>query len=168
MKFNIQPHIGAGELKFKMTSKQVIKTLGTPQLIIEKSTINYGNFSIEEPMKMTYFDNELQITFDNNKVDFIEFYGKNAEHLEVLLDTLYIFKIPAVELLIKITELTRSKYDVTNEEIPYSYIFPTIDLSLWRQVIPELDENNENIADSDEGKFFWSIGIGTKGYYQNS
>jgi hypothetical protein len=30
-----------------------------------------------------------------------------------------------------------------------------------------MDELTEKISESDEGKYFWTIGIGIKGYYKN-
>lgn len=168
MRFELKPHIGAGEIKLGMTRDEIRKILGKPEYSSEKSVMDYGDFSMPIPAKDGYFKNELQITFDdNNNADFIEFSGKDSEFTEVFLKEIEIFKTPALQLIEEISVLTNSDFDKEEEEIPYSYIFPSIDLAVWRQVIPEMDEQTEEIPESDEGKYFWTIGIGIKGYYEN-
>ncbi|MCG8387588.1 MAG: hypothetical protein MJA30_18705, partial [Cytophagales bacterium] len=98
--------------------------------------------------------------------DFIEFSGKDSEFVEVYLKDIEVFKTPAQQLLQKISDTTRSEFDKENDEIPYSYVFPSIDLAVWRQVIPGQDEQTGEILEPDEGKYFWTIGIGIKGYYK--
>jgi hypothetical protein len=83
------------------------------------------------------------------------------------LNGVEIFKTPAPILIEKISNSTNSEFNKAGKEIPYSYVFPSIDLAVWRQVIPEKDEQTEQISESDEGKYFWTIGIGVKGYYNN-
>ncbi len=48
----------------------------------------------------------------------------------------------------------RAKFDETDPELGYSYIFPDIELSIWR---PNIDD-----------EFFSTIGIGQKGYYSET
>ena len=161
------PHIGAGNLKLGMTREEIQQILGAPEYSSEKSIFDYGDFSLPVPAKYGYYKNELQITFDNDdKADFIEFTGKDSEYVEVYLNDIEIFKTPAPQLIENISKSTNSKIDKDAEEIPYSYIFPSIDLAVWRQVIPEQDEQSEQIPETDEGKYFWTIGIGKEGYYK--
>lgn len=167
MRFDLEPHIGAGDLKLGMTREETRAILGKPAYSSEKSVMDYGDFSIPIPAKDGYFKNELQITFDDNgKVDFIEFSGKDSEFVEVYLKDIEVFKTPAQQLLQKISDTTRSEFDKEHDEIPYSYVFPSIDLAVWRQVIPGQDEQTGEILEPDEGKYFWTIGIGIKGYYK--
>tara|TARA_R110001592_G_scaffold341938_2_gene631382 strand:- start:296 stop:805 length:510 start_codon:yes stop_codon:yes gene_type:complete len=167
MKFKIEPHIGAGDLKFGMSRDEIQQILGTPEHTSKQMIMDYGDFSISIPAKDGYFKNELQISFDdNNKANFIEFTGKDSEFTEVFLKDIEVFKTPAFELIQKISNSTSSEFDNEDDEIPYSYVFPSIDLAVWRQVIPKQDEQKEEISESDEGKYFWTIGIGIKGYYE--
>ena len=167
MKFDLIPHLGAGRIKLGMTRQEIRSILGEPDYSSEKSISDYGEFSIPVPAKDGFFENELQISFDSDfKAEFIEFSGVGAEHTEVYLNGIDVFKTPAPKLIKEITKSTNSEFNRENDEIPYSYIFPSIDLAVWRQVIPELDEEKEEIPDYDEGKYFWTIGIGTKGYYK--
>lgn len=167
MRFDLIPHTGASNVNLGMTRAEIRSILGEPEYSSEKSIMEYGEFSMPVPAKDGYFGNELQITFDDdNKANFIEFSGKDAAHTEVYLNEIDIFKTPAPRLIKEITESTKAKVDEEEEEIPYSYVFPSIDLAIWRQVIPEMDEEHEEIPDFDEGKYFWTIGIGIKGYYK--
>lgn len=166
MRFDIIPHIGASNLKLGMTRDEVRTLLGIPGYSSEKITMEYDDFSLPLPAKDGYFENELQITFDDdNKIEFIEFSGKDAVHIKVFLNEVEVFKVPAPELVLHIISSTKSDYDKEDEEIPFSYIFPEIDLSVWRPVIPELDEEMGEIPEFDEGKYFSTIGIGIRGYY---
>jgi hypothetical protein len=53
---------------------------------------------------------------------------------------------------------TDAPFDSHDQELGYSYIFPDLELSLWRPVLPES-------ADDPHGRQFCTIGIGVKGYY---
>lgn len=166
VRFNLIPHVGAGVIKLGMARNEVRAVLGTPEFSSEKSTLDYGDIAISASAKDGYYKNELQIFFDdNNKVNFIEFSGRGARHTSVYLYEVEVFNLPATKLIQKITESTNAKFDEEEKEIPYSYVFPEIDLAVWRQVIPELDEETNDIPDTDDGKYFWTIGIGVKGYY---
>ena len=167
MRFELKTHIGVGVVKFGQTREEIQLALGKPEYSSKKSIFNYGDFSLPVPAKIGYYKNELQITFDNeDRADFIEFSGKDSEYIEVYLSDIEIFKTPAPQLIEKISFTTNSEFDKDGNEIPYSYVFPSIDLAVWRQVVPILDEQSEPIPESDEGKYFWTIGIGKKGYFK--
>ncbi len=166
MRFDLTHHTGARNVKLGMTQEEIQTILGEPLYKSGKSIMDYGDFSLPVSAKIGYFENELQITFDNdNKAEFIEFSGKDAQHTEVYIGEIDVFKVPASRLLKEITDLTGVEFDREEDEIPYSYVFPSLDLAVWRGIIPELDEENEEIPETDEGKYFWTIGIGIKGYY---
>ncbi len=67
-----------------------------------------------------------------------------------------IFVTPADDVVARIARDTA--FDPNEPEIPYSYVFPELQLSLWRPVIPESDTDAE-------GRHFSTIGIGRRGYY---
>ena len=169
MKFEIKPHIGANEITFGMSRNEVHKELGKPSFSKDKSLIEFGEFKIHEPAKDGYYENELQISYDENEhVEFIEFSGKSAEHTQVFWNGIEIFKTPANQLLKLISANSKANYDKKDNEIPYSYIYKELDLALWRQVAPEVDETLMDVPESDDGKYFWTVGIGSIGYYQNA
>ena len=144
MKFEIKPHIGTNEISFGMTRNEVHMKLGKPGFSKGKSVFEFNDVVIPEPAKDGYYENELQISYDENEcVVFIEFSGKSSEH-------------------------TNANYDEKDNETPYSCTFKNIDLGLWRSVIPEVDETLIDVPESDDGKYFWTVGIGSIGYYQNA
>ena len=48
-------------------------------------------------------------------------------------------------------------FDASGPELGYSYVFPALDLSVWRPIVPERPEDPEGIS-------FESIGIGESVY----
>jgi hypothetical protein len=69
-----------------------------------------------------------------------------------------VFETEAEELIRLIALDT--PYNGGDPELGYSFVFPRLELSLWRPVIPES-------IDDENGKYFSTIGIGRKGYYSN-
>jgi hypothetical protein len=103
----------------------------------------------------TFLDASFQITFDgNNCVEFIEL--ANSASFSVTYNAWDIFGTPADELVIQISATTA--YDEDDPELGYSYVFPELDLSLWRPTIPG-DEGEP------DGQYFASVGIGRPGYF---
>lgn len=166
VRFDLIPHVGAGEVRLGMTRNAIRALLGTPESSSDKSILEFGDLTIPVPAKDGYYNNELQISFDeNNRAEFIEFSGRGAKYTKVYLNEVDVFHVPAPILIQEIMDFTNTLFDEGEKEIPYSYVFPDIDLAVWRQVIPQVDEATEEIPDSDDGKYFWTIGIGIKGYY---
>jgi hypothetical protein len=167
MRFDLNPHVGTNGILFGMSREVVRKLLGTPFSSGEKSTFSSHGFTIPLPAKDGYWENSLQVLYDdNNCVNFIEFHGRGAQ-VKVFLEGIDIFQTPAPQLIADIQKKRGISFDESDPEIPYSYTFPDIDLAFWRQVIPELDEEKQPIPDSDEGKYFWTVAIGAKGYCRN-
>ena len=166
MKFNLTPHIGTETIKLGMSRDEIRSILGEPNHTTEKSTFEYGDFSLPVPAKDGFFQNELQVTYDdNNHSDYFEFVGRNAQNIEVAVEGIDVFNLPARVLLTKITEVTGAQYDKMDSEIPFTFTYKDLDLAFWRQAIPEVDEESEEVPENDEGKYFWVVGIGIKGYY---
>jgi len=141
-KLNIKPHVGVGKIRLGMNKIEVNQLLGEP-------------LSYEEDIEY-YFNNFLQISYDEkNEVEFIEIFS--SINFDVEYNGIQIFNSTAKEVIEKICEF--QKYDENDPELGYSYIFKNIDLSLYRSVVPENDEDKE-------GKYFSTIGIGIKGYWE--
>jgi hypothetical protein len=51
-----------------------------------------------------------------------------------------------------------AEFDMSHPEIPYSYLFRALQLSLWRPIVPESDRNTDDL-------YFATIGIGNEGYF---
>jgi hypothetical protein len=167
MRFDLIPHVGTNGLTFGMTREAVRNLLGAPFSAQEKSVFNSHGFSIPTPARDGYFENELQVHYDDDhRTNFIELYGRGAKHVSVFLDGLDLFAIPAHALLLEIIKNRSVRFDENDAEIPYCYTFPDIDLAFWRQVSPEVNEETEAVPEGDDGKYFWTVAIGAKGYYK--
>jgi hypothetical protein len=88
------------------------------------------------------------------QVEYIEL--SRGAGLRALLHELDVFAVSADEVAEHISR--QAPYDPKWPEFPYAYIFHSLQLSLWRPVLPS--------SPSDaEGRYFSTIGIGVKGYY---
>lgn len=101
-----------------------------------------------------YHDGGMQVFYDkHDKVEFIELLRGSG--FTAVTHGVDVFSHSAKEVLDVITEV--SEYNQDDLEVGYSYVFPDLELSLWRPNIPEDGE--------EEGKYFSTIGIGVQGYY---
>ena len=99
----------------------------------------------------------FQVFFDQNDcVEFIEL--SIGGPFEAFYKELNVFETFAEDLVAFISR--DAKYNEYNRELGYSYTFPSIELSVWRDILPE--------DGYEEGRYFWTIGIGRKGYYSES
>jgi hypothetical protein len=106
-----------------------------------------------------FFQNSFQVFYggDQPTVEYIELSGGSA--VRAFYGGLDVFATPADDVVEFISH--DSAFDPNGREIPYSYIFPDLQLSLWRPTIPE------SPSDTD-GRYFCTIGIGRRGYYNKA
>lgn len=140
-KFIIEPFIGIGIYKLGMGFNQLSKDF------IYKFVNDKGDY--KEVFDKT---NYILLCFNNDSLTYIELNNINGNIAQ--FQTLNIFTTPACDVVDKLTK--NYNYSKRDPEIPYSYIFPEIQLSLWRPVI-----------EGEEGKYFQTVGIGVKGYYDS-
>jgi hypothetical protein len=67
-----------------------------------------------------------------------------------------VFVTPADEVVAHVVR--DAPFDPDDPELGFGYIFPALDLSLWRPDLPESPED-------PEGREFSTIGVGIEGYY---
>jgi hypothetical protein len=143
MQFEINPGIGVGPIKLGSTREVVRQEFGEPEYVHERRQVYLEGFCIDF--------NEKGV------VEFIEL-SKSSKY-DVVLDGLSVLSIPAEEAVQLV--LKRASYDPNDPELGHSYIFPEIQLSLWRGVVPDLEDN---LPDED-GLTFEAVGIAEKGYF---
>lgn len=147
-KIVIEPHIGIGKLKLGMKREEVHQLFGP-----EFETVNDEEIGIVD----FYFSETIQIHYDENlQVEFIDLVYDLSNEFEVVFNGMDVFKTPANDLVNEIAKIT--PYDGTSE-LPYEYIFKEIDLELWREILPEEDD--------EDGLYFDTVGIGVKGYFND-
>lgn len=102
-----------------------------------------------------FHDAAFQVFYDRSRrVAYIEL--SPAEDFEVRFDGLPVLTLPADEVVGHV--LQHAPFDERDPELGYSYVFRTLDLALWRPVLPES-------ATDEEGRTFLTVGIGRPGYF---
>jgi hypothetical protein len=147
-RFEVEPHVGAGPIKLGLSRGELRKLMGAPFRTYSKVP--------GEPLTDTYFGTDLQVYYDaSDRVEYIELNGPRSINPTLRGRTLLF--APAEEVI----EWMRgvSDFDADNPELGYSYIYPALDLSLWRPIVPEGPEDVEGLT-------FRSVGVGRLGYYR--
>jgi hypothetical protein len=142
----IQPKIGVGPIRFGMARAEVRHHLGSPD----------GD---EDSEREWYLD-DLAIDFDTSgSVAFIEI--AESENFRATLNGVCLHELDADDAVSHVEKT--AAYDPDAPEPGYTYIFPSLELSLWRPVVP--DENQD--ADDETGRRFEAVGVGPTGYFSN-
>ncbi len=125
-----------------------------------------------------YYNNELAISYDAGKVNFVEFLGGVDGRLKPFIYGVSAFEADANEIY----ELLKKHNgnEITDIEQGYSYAFLNISVGVYREAVPEnvaemIEEaaNFGNPMSEEEIQYemgranHWAtIGMGTDGYYQ--
>jgi len=109
----------------------------------------------ESPLVDAYLDSCFQVFYDEAyTVEYIEL-SRNGP-LTAIYNDLDVFATTAEQVVQHIGQ--HAAFDASDPELGYSYIFPDLDLSVWRPHLPE---------DGPDGQYFATIGIGKPGYYSS-
>ena len=125
-----------------------------------------------------YFNNEMAIDYQENKVNFIEFLSGVDGKLKPAIYGVSVFDVDAAALIDVLK--TNNNGEICDNENGYSYQFSNISIGLYREATPnEIAEMMEeaksfgNPMSDDEIQYemkranYWAtIGIGVAGYYQ--
>lgn len=155
LQFEMKPHVGVGPIQFGQSRQSVRATMAELGETITES----GDDSRDG-----YFDYCFQVHYDESgNVEFIETASSDAFQVTFHGEVLHEMEAgAAVEFVSQFAD-----FDAEEPEIPYSYQFPSIELSLWRGTLP-LDEDDEDYDEEDEeGRYFEAVGLGTKGYFSS-
>jgi hypothetical protein len=148
--YEIAPLKGVGSILLGMRREVSRNAMGTSPKTVRKS-------SAAESLTDAYNESAFQIFFDaKDAVEYIEL--SSGGPIPVIYKGIPVFETPADDL-IEVISLD-APYDENDPELGYSYVFPLLELSVWRPVIAE-SRNDE------DGRYFSTIGIGRKGYYSN-
>jgi hypothetical protein len=150
--FEIRPLIGIGPVRFGMTRHEVRKVLGKPRDTRAAHTFA----SIEFPDADYFFENSFQITYDTQgTVDFIEL--ATDDRFVGTYEGVDLLRMDANEAVDRVAR--NAAIDESDSEYPTSYVFPDLEMSLWRECLPEDD------PDGIEGRRFKAVGLGRVGYF---
>lgn len=143
--FKVQPHVAVGPVRLGATRAQVIEALGPPITTFKKTATS------RHPTD-AWFENGFQVFYggDDPVVEYVELSRDSG--FEAMLFEVSVFAADASSLVAHVTNF--APFDENDPELGSSYVFPSIDVSLWRP-----------IADEPEGQYFSTVGTGVVGYY---
>lgn len=146
----VQPFCGVGPVRFGMSPEEVRRSMPEPSTPFRKETTSQHEID-------AFHDCAFQVFYGGVKptVEYIEL--SRGSVVQPLYRGLDVFATPSEEVVAFIAR--DGAFDATDWEMPYSYVFRALQLSLWRPVIPDSDSDNE-------GRYFSTIGIGKPGYYE--
>ena len=146
--FTMEPFVGIGPIKFGITRSEVrdiLANLGQPDA------------SLRPPNKDCFFQNTFQVSYDEDgRVEFIETAASND--FQVLFRGSCLHDMLAEDAVRLVSQF--AEYDRDDPELGYSYIFPALQLSLWRPILP-------SDVDDSEGRHFVAVGVGKEGYFSS-
>ena len=147
--YNVEPFVGVGPVHLGMLRDTVHHAMQESPKPFRKG------FSVA-PLTDAFHQSAFQVFYESDQpiVEYIEL-SRDAD-FRAFYQGLDVFATPADEVAAFISR--DASYDERGREFPYSYIFRQLQLSLWRPVLPD---------DDDSGRFFSTIGVGRRGYYDD-
>ena len=145
--WKLKPDEGAEQISFGMSYDQVVSILGEPDQPL-------SGLWRSDTKRAGWREGGLAIHF-HPSVIFIEF-SRDIGLVPKLLG-IDVFSTPAAEVVTAL-ESEGHSFDATDPELGHTYVFPAIQVGLWRQVLPEAD-------DDEEGRYFDTVSAGRDGYY---
>ncbi len=143
--FDIIPKTGVGPVNIGMSRVDVRDRLGLPVDIFRD--------------REWHFDFGMAINYDaTGRVEFIEL--ANSKEFRALFFGKCLHEVGADEAVIFLESFAR--HDLSNPELGYSYVFPDLQISLWRSVIPEESQALDDLT----GRYFEAVGVAGHGYFQ--
>ena len=143
--YEIFPLTGVGSVNFGMHRNEV-------QTVMPEISVPFRKTRLSKVETDAYHEAGFQVFYNTDTlcVEYIELSRGCTFKAELYgIDP---FEKEAGELIEFLSEI--DTFDESNPELGYSYIFPTIELSIWRPVTNQ--------------KYFSTLGIGRKGYYSKT
>jgi hypothetical protein len=143
--FIILVHYGVGPIHLGMTRSEVHEHMGDPQFVRKGDG-------------REMFLSGFMVDFDQDgRVKFIEL--AKSDRYRALFEGRCLHELPADDAVALVSKF--AAYDENHRELGYSYIFPDLQLSLWRDHIPD----PEQPLDEPDGRYFETVGIAAAGYF---
>lgn len=157
--------VDSKKITFGQSADEIKQLLGKPDYADEKQL---------------FYDNlEIRLDFNKNKFEYAEVQGPYCEFIIPNIYDINPFEPEAEKLYELLEKNNNGKID--DSESPYCYCFVEISVGVWRESTPhdiaetiaqvkkdgEYDEVKEVFDNElDKSKYFWTVGIGAKGYYK--
>src|SRR5215475_917071 len=130
--YEVIPLEGIGPILLGMSRAESRSAMG-----IQPDTFRKG---VDSPTLTDAYDNQgFHVYFDDDeRVEYIEIF---PSRMSAVYKGVPVFQTKADELVAIITK--DSHYDNDDPELGFSYVFPELELSLWRPIIPESEDDGE-------------------------
>jgi hypothetical protein len=145
----VQPLVGVGPVLLGMTRDEVRQVMPEKPRPFQKTP--NSKYEVD-----AFHGSAFQVFYGGEQpvVEYIELSG--GLRVRALYGDLDVFATPADEVIARIS--VDADHDKEDPELPYAYIFPGLQLALWRPRLPE-DDGDE------DGRYFATIGIDRNGYF---
>ena len=145
----IQPFIGVGPVRLGMSRTEVLQAM-------RESSEPFRKTKDSRYETDAFHQSGFQVSYGGEQptVEFIELSRESG--FRAFYRELEVFATSAAEVVVFISR--DAAFDDADPELPYTYQFRGLQLSLWRPVIPESEADTE-------GRCFSTIGIGRRGYF---
>jgi hypothetical protein len=131
--YDVKPHMGVGPIELLMPRAEVHRIFGDPKWVRHEREAFLEGFFVD-------FD-------PAGHVELIEL-GK-SRHFRALFHGVCLHEVPAEEAVSFVSRY--GEYDINHPELGYSYVFPDLQLSLWR---------------GTKDRSFEAIGVAVDGYFK--
>lgn len=150
--FDVVPLVGVGPVRLGMSRSQVHDALEMPLPDTAREGPPDGGPD-------AFFESALQVSYDaDGRTEFIEVYRDGP--LAATYGGVDVFGTRADDLVARVAR--DGPFDPANPEHGFSFVFPSLELSLWRRCIPE--EHGDDCFE-DTGGGFETIAVGRRGYF---
>ena len=141
--FEIEPKVGVGPIRLGMTREEVREQLGDPD---------------DATDQREWYLEDMAIDFDKSgHAEFIELAA--SERFRVIFQGKDLHELEADDAVAHLRAI--AEYDENDPELGCSFVFPALQLCLWRPMIP-FDGQDE---DDPTGRRFEAIGVAGEGYF---
>lgn len=142
LEFAIIPHHGVGPIHLGMIRSAVHAQFGEPEFVTRDRT-------------REAFLRGFLVDFDKeDHVEFIEL--AKSMHFRAVFEGKCLHDLPADDAVAFVSQF--AAYDANRRELGHMYIFPALQLSLWRGTVADPD-------DERQGRYFEAVGVAVDGYF---
>jgi hypothetical protein len=148
--YDVAPHRGVGPVRLGMTRAEARVAMGLKPTPLGRRPAA-GPWRID-----AYHKNAFQVHVDDEeRVEYIEL-SSGEPSFTATYKGREVLALPA-DVLVRLVSQDGA-YDSQDPELGYSHVFPSLELALWRPVLPE-------DPDDPDGRHFATVGVGKPGYF---
>jgi hypothetical protein len=147
--YEVIPHVGVGPVRLGMSREEVRRLMpGEPSC--------FRTWPYTGPEADTWHDGGFQVHYAGEPPAVAYILLCRGLGVRALYRGLSVFDADAAEVVRLLSR--EASFDDRDPELGYTYVFPALELSVWRPVVP-------GPPGDEDGRHFSSIGIGVRGYH---